>query len=222
MKKLIAFILIIAILAGGVFFLWRSYTVPGEEDFLFYVGASKPLPKSYEPELTELSNGQKVSSEMYPALQKMFDDMRAEGIYPIVRSGYRSYEEQQELIDVRIDYLTGEGYSYDEALTEIYKWVAKPGESEHQLGLGVDINEKEGYSTEKQVYNWLSKNAYKYGFICRYPSDKVDITGISNEPWHYRYVGKAAAKEMYESGQCLEEYLEENDFMYRLMKLMHN
>ncbi len=56
-------------------------------------------------------------------------------------------------------------------------------------------------------YNWLAENAYKYGFILRYPSDKAEITGIDYEPWHYRYVGKDAAKEIYESKECLEEYL---------------
>ena len=86
------------------------------------------------------------------------------------------------------------------------KWVAIPGTSEHQLGIAVDINpdyEKSG----KEVYAWLAENAHEYGFINRYPEDKVHITGIMNEPWHYRYVGENAAKEMYEQRICLEEYL---------------
>lgn len=58
------------------------------------------------------------------------------------------------------------------------------------------------------VYSWLAENAHKYGFIKRYPSDKTDITGVINEPWHYRYVGKEAALEIYSQGMCLEEYID--------------
>ena len=62
-------------------------------------------------------------------------------------------------------------------------------------------------STGEQVYKWLAENSYRFGFIKRYPEDKTEITGIINEPWHYRYVGKKAAAEIYRSGVCLEEYL---------------
>ena len=81
--------------------------------------------------------------------------------------------------------------------------MAKPGYSEHQLGLAVDIN-GEVYD----VYTWLMENSYRYGFIFRYPGEKTDLTGISQEVWHYRYVGVEAATEMYEQGLCLEEYLD--------------
>lgn len=62
--------------------------------------------------------------------------------------------------------------------------------------------------TRDDVYNWLLENSYKYGFIQRYPSGKTSITGVANEPWHYRYVGKKAAEEIHQSGMCLEEYVE--------------
>jgi D-alanyl-D-alanine carboxypeptidase len=77
-----------------------------------------------------------------------------------------------------------------------------PGHSEHQLGFAVDIN-----GATYDVYLWLQENSYKYGFIFRYPGSKTDITGTAEEVWHYRYVGKEAAKEIYERGICLEEYL---------------
>ena len=77
-----------------------------------------------------------------------------------------------------------------------------PGTSEHELGLAVDIN-----GASYDLYIWLQQNSWRYGFIQRYPEDKTAITGISHEPWHYRYVGKEAAGEIYESGLCLEEYL---------------
>ena len=90
--------------------------------------------------------------------------------------------------------------------------MAVPGTSEHQLGLALDIVDVANQVLDErqentEVQKWLMKNSWKYGFILRYPTDKSDITGISYEPWHYRYVGKEAAKEIYEAGICLEEYL---------------
>ena len=71
-----------------------------------------------------------------------------------------------------------------------------------------NINAEIDKCSSETVYQWLKNNAYKYGFVKRYPSDKTDITGISNEPWHYGYVGKKAAKIMNEENLCLEEYLD--------------
>ena len=87
------------------------------------------------------------------------------------------------------------------------KYVAIPGTSEHQLGLSVDINADQTKCSSEKVYSWLDNNAYKYGFIKRYPSSKSYITGINNEPWHYRYVGKEAAATIKKQNLCLEEYL---------------
>ena len=101
-----------------------------------------------------------------------------------------------------------EGYGNTEAAEKAIDLVSMPGTSEHQLGIAVDINAENG--TEKnEAYKWLSENSYRFGFIVRYPSGKSHITGISYEPWHFRYVGKSHARNMYESGQCLEEYLQQ-------------
>ena len=116
-------------------------------------------------------------------------------------------EEQQQIMDGKIEEYRYSGYSDDEAVKLAEEWVALPGTSEHQLGIAVDINADNSGSSDDEVYNWLYDNAWKYGFIKRYPEDKTDITGVINEPWHYRYVGEKAAKEIWESGQCLEEYL---------------
>ena len=78
----------------------------------------------------------------------------------------------------------------------------------NKLGLSVDINANTDKCSSEKVYQWLDENAYKYGVVKRYPEDKTDITGISNEPWHYRYVGTTVAKIMKEENLCLEEYLE--------------
>ena len=104
--------------------------------------------------------------------------------------------------------LTGEA-AREKAGTE----VAFPGTSEHNLGLAVDIvardyqilDEKQAQTAEAQ---WLKENCWKYGFILRYPTDKTEETGIIFEPWHYRYVGEKAAKEIMDQGICLEEYLD--------------
>ena len=175
---------------------------------LILVNKDYRIPDNWDIELTELSNGEKVDSRIYPDLQDMFDAARANGLALFVREGYRTQEEQQEIMDEKIMSYMEEGYSKKEARNLAEKYVAKPGTSEHQLGLSIDINADTTKCSSESVYKWLDENAYKYGFIKRYPSDKVEITGINNEPWHYRYVGKDAANEMKETGMCLEEYLE--------------
>ncbi len=179
-----------------------------EEWNLIVVNRWNELPENYSIDLTELSNGQKVDSRIYPALQEMFDAARAEGIYPIVREGYRTAEEQQKILDDKIQAYINEGYSRARAEKTAKEWVALPGTSEHQLGIAVDINADKSKSSNNEVYEWLAENAYKYGFILRYPVGKQEFTGTSYEPWHYRYVGEKVAEEIYEQGICLEEYLE--------------
>lgn len=176
---------------------------------LILVNKDYKIPSGYDPELTELSNGQKVDSRIYPQLQKMFDDARAAGLELFVREGYRTTQEQQKIMDEKIEEYRAEGYSHSEAKELAEKYVAIPGTSEHQLGLSVDINADTSKCSSDAVYAWLAENAYKYGFIKRYPSEKVEITGINNEPWHYRYVGTEATAQMQESGLCLEEYIEQ-------------
>ena len=166
------------------------------------------IPEEYVVDLIELSNGQKVDSRIYPALQEMFDAARAEGIYPIVGEGYRTTEEQQKILDDKIQAYINEGYSRARAEKTAKEWVALPGTSEHQLGIAVDINADKSKCSNEEIYIWLTENAYKYGFILRYPMGKQEITGTSYEPWHYRYVAVEAAKEIYERQICLEEYFE--------------
>lgn len=174
---------------------------------LILVNSEYKVPRDWDIELTELSNGQSVDGRIYPELQQMFDDMRAQGIYPVVASGYRTAKKQQELMDEKIEELKAQGYSSSEAKTEARRWVSVVGYSEHQTGLAVDINADGVKSTGNQVYEWLAENAWQYGFILRYPSDKQDITGTAYEPWHYRYVGKDDAEVIYRQGVCLEEYI---------------
>lgn len=186
-----------------------THKIPVSEEWnLIVVNAWNELPEDYSVELTELSNGQKVDSRIYPYLQEMFDAAREEGVYPVVREGYRTAEEQQEILEDRIQTYINQGYSRSRAERTVKEWVALPGTSEHQLGIAVDINADKTKCSNDEVYTWLAENAYKYGFILRYPMGKQEITGTSYEPWHYRYVGIEAAYEINERGICLEEYFE--------------
>lgn len=174
---------------------------------LILVNQDHAIPDNWSQELTTLSNGTQVDSRIYPELQQMFDDMRDQGVYPIVASGYRSAEKQQSLMDEKVQEFLESGKSEAQAKKEARQWVNPVGCSEHQTGLAIDINADGVHSTGEQVYTWLAAYAWKYGFILRYPEGKTDITGTDYEPWHYRYVGKDAAKEIHQKGLCLEEYL---------------
>lgn len=167
-----------------------------------------------EVELTELSNGEMVDKRCYEDLQEMMDDCRAAGLSPVICSAYRSRQTQETLFNDQVEQYISEGYSEEAAKTETAKSIAVPGTSEHQLGLAMDIVDydyqllDEGQE-DTPTQKWLMENSWKYGFILRYPNNKSEITGIIYEPWHYRYVGKTAAAEIYEMGVCLEEYLGE-------------
>lgn len=187
----------------------KNQTIPASEEWnLIVVNQWNEIPEDYSVMLTELKNGQKVDSRIYPDLQEMFNAMRAEGIYPVVREGYRTAEEQQKILDDKIYAYVKEGYSRKRAEKLAKEWVAIPGTSEHQLGIAVDINADQSKSSNEEVYIWLAENAYKYGFILRYPQGKENITGTDYEPWHYRYVGLEAAEIVFKDKICLEEYVE--------------
>lgn len=201
-------LLILYQLIGNVYSrLSNTHEIQVSEEWnLIVVNRWNELPEDYDVELTELSNGQMVDSRIYPYLQEMFDAARTEDVYPVVREGYRTAEEQQEILDDKIQSYINQGYSQVKAERTAKEWVALPGTSEHQLGIAVDINADKSKCSNEDVYGWLAENAYKYGFVLRYPPGKQKITGTSYEPWHYRYVGEEAAKEIYERGICLEEY----------------
>lgn len=179
-----------------------------DEWCLILVNKDNPVPENYQVTLKTLKNGDRVDERIYPDLQDMFDAMRSVGIYPHINSAYRSPEKQQQLLDDKIAAYKNEGHSDKEARRLAKLLVSTPESSEHLLGLALDLTAEDnsGCSVE-DVQKWLRDNAYKYGFIMRYPEDKTEITGYSYEPWHYRYVGKSAALSMYIDQICLEEYL---------------
>lgn len=150
-----------------------------------------------------------ICKDIYPYFLKMQEDMKRIGLNIIVDSGYRSYDYQQVIWD---DQVTNKG------LKETQKYVAPPGGSEHQTGLAVDVaiirnNQFSDEITEEDPeIKWLIDNAYKYGFILRYPKGKESITGYNYEPWHYRFVGLRLAYIIHEFNITLEEYYQKKDY----------
>lgn len=140
--------------------------------------------------------------EVKPYMEKLICDANKSGINIIVDSAFRSGNYQQKILDNLIK----------EKGKEAYRLVALPGASEHQTGLAVDfaIYENGIYNDdikeEDKEAVWLKNNAWKYGFILRYPKDKENITGFNFEPWHYRFVGLDLAKKLYDENITLEEY----------------
>ena len=179
---------------------------------LILVNSTHPLPEDFEvPTLTELRNGHAIDSRAYPSLQQMMDDARAEGLQPLICSSFRTRDKQSQLFERKVRSYLNQGFSQAEAEEQAACWVARPGTSEHQLGLAVDIVDLSYQLLDKQqestpVQQWLMAHCAEYGFILRYPADKSELTGVEYEPWHYRYVGVEAAKAITEAGICLEEY----------------
>jgi D-alanyl-D-alanine carboxypeptidase len=150
------------------------------------------------------------------AVEAMMLAMKAEGITDVsVTSAFRAYSRQEELFEGYVANHMSEGMSEDEAIEAALEYSAKPGTSEHQTGLCLDfitdnMTDLDESFENTAAFRWLSENAYKYGFILRYPEDKVDLTGYKYEPWHYRFVGRTTATEIRNSSLCFEEYLELN------------
>ena len=196
----LAVVLVAASFGAGWFFGVRSTQFHGN---ILLVNESHRLAADYVPEgLVNLYNQRHsfrmasseiyLTRETYEAMEKMFHAAEAADMNGyIVTSGYRSYQRQQEVY----------------AESEPGK-AQQPGASEHQTGLAFDVTVEtaDGFESTPQ-YGWLMAHAHEYGFIQRYPANKADVTGISYEPWHYRYVGVDAATRMHASGQTLEEFL---------------
>lgn len=171
------------------------------------------LPENYSIQTVTLKNGLQVDERCYPDLQAMMDACRADGLSPVICSAYRTQEKQETLFQNKVSRLIAQGYTESEAAVEAGKVVAVPGTSEHQLGLAVDIVDINNQNLDESqeytaVQKWLMAHSWEYGFILRYPNGKSELTGISYEPWHYRYVGREDAAQIYALGVCLEEYLD--------------
>ena len=184
--------------------------------YLRLVNKDHPMTEADVPEVaieTVDANGYQVDVRIMQDLEAMFADARAAGRNPMICSAFREWDMQVSLYENKIErVMQEEGLTQEEAAIKASTVVAKPGTSEHQVGLALDIvssdyQELDEAQMETEDQKWLMENSWKYGFILRYPMDKSDITGIIFEPWHYRYVGKKAAKEITEQNLTLEEYV---------------
>ena len=177
------------------------------------VNFETPLDGEFDPGLTKIKskynpNGLKFDSRAVEAVNIMCDAARADGVTLTVISAYRTISKQNSLYNNKVDRLVNAGYDREEALVEAATAVARPGTSEHHLGLAVDFNSVEQDFENTKAGKWLRQHAAEYGFIMRYPSGKKDITGVIYEPWHFRFVGRKHAAAIEEMGVCLEEYLD--------------
>lgn len=166
------------------------------------------LPDNYEPnDLVNVSNkyyygeNHKLEKTAYQAFIDMWNEAYKEDIYLIMNSSYRTYQSQ---VDVYDTYKNRNGTTYADSI------AARPGHSEHQTGLSLDIFSKEHTTTSNfknsPAHIWLQNNAYKYGFIERYQEGKENITGFKEEAWHYRYVGIEIATYLYDNDITFDEY----------------
>jgi len=170
------------------------------------------LPLDFQVDLAVVEDGMLVDARIVEATQEMLASMRAEGLRPQIVSAFRSPNRQRELLNQSVQALIDEGYAPFDAFERINLSLAVPGSSEHALGLALDITSTrygilDGWQTLLDEWIWLRENSWRYGFIIRYPEGKSDITGVKYEPWHVRYVGLEAAKEITSAGITLEEYL---------------
>ena len=166
--------------------------------YVVLVNKWNEVPEDYELDLVYYGEWQ-VDSACYEALKAMLSDLKSVGYYEIT-SAYRSVATQQSIWNRRLANYTN-AYGKTKAEEMVALEVAVPGTSEHHLGLAVDI------SAGDTVDAWLAENSWRYGFILRYPNGKTELTGITYEPWHFRYVGVELAQELYELDMCMEEYM---------------
>jgi D-alanyl-D-alanine carboxypeptidase len=187
----------------------RYFTSTGKEVIL--VNPWNYMPEDYTVKIVS-HNGYRVAEECLAPLKAMLAACKKAGYTALVRSSFRTHDDQIYLFENKVKYYMNQGYSREEAEKLTSKVNAIPGTSEHELGLAVDLVDGNNYSLDESqestpAQKWLMENCWDYGWILRYPNEKTEVTGIIYEPWHYRYVGKEVAKELQESGLCLEEYL---------------
>ncbi len=202
------------------------FTATGEQ--ILIVNKWNHIPDPYETDLKELTSDVALEdmwlqSWCYDSLVQMIKDCNQAMIdgnlggdgkisMAYVVSAFRTAEHQERLYWQKVEKLKSMGRTQAEAEVEAATVNAIPTTSEHELGLAVDIIDNHNWSLvegqgDLPVHQWLHQNSWRYGWILRYPDNKLDITGIVYEPWHYRYVGVEVAEAVYNSGLTLEEYI---------------
>ena len=194
-----------------------KYTITNPSDLLTLVKKGFYLPEDYEPELVDPEipvapdcQNPKMTKETSDALTKMYKAAKQEGLELVVNSAYRSYQTQ---VETMADFVARYNTQYAN------EYVAQPGASEHQTGLGVDLTSQSVVEGKRitfgdtEEYRWVIKNCARFGFIIRFEDGTDGITGIAHEPWHLRYVGEDVAKEIQKNGWTFEEYCLYNKVM---------
>lgn len=194
-----------------------KYTITNPSNLLTLVKKGFYLPEDYEPELVDPEipvapdcQNPKMTKETSDALTKMYKAAKQEGLELVVNSAYRSYQTQ---VETMADFVARYNTQYAN------EYVAQPGASEHQTGLGVDLTSQSVVEGKRitfgdtEEYRWVIKNCARFGFIIRFEDGTDGITGIAHEPWHLRYVGEDVAKEIQKNGWTFEEYCLYNNVM---------
>lgn len=189
------------------------FSVDLEDWKYILVNELHPLSRDFVPQVEKTYDGQRVDTRMRRELETMIDVAKEEGLSLMICSSYRDYKKQDSLMDKSIARYVGRGMSYTDAFFKTKEQIALTGASEHHTGLAVDIVGRDHQTLDRAQADtaedkWLNEHAAEYGFILRYPQDKEEITMISFESWHYRYVGREAAAFMKENNLCLEEFVE--------------
>ena len=180
---------------------------------LLLVNRNYILPDDFTVKTAPIKGGSmSMDYRVVPYYDQMVTAAEKDGITLIPVSGYRSVERQRTNFENEINYYVGQGYSKAEATRLASEVVLMPATSEHNAGLAMDFGTTGNTSLDEsfantKAFKWLCENAADYGFILRYEEHTQDITMITYEPWHWRYVGVEAAKEIKASGVTLEEYL---------------
>lgn len=188
----------------------------GKDWQLTLVNPWNTLHTSYQVNVAEIDSrfgaGKLFDARAVKYLNAMCEAALNDGVSLSVISAHRTYDYQQMLYNNEVaEYkMYNPGCSEDEALKAAATEVARPGTSEHNLGLAVDFNSVEQNFENTDAFRWLNEHCTEYGFILRYSTTTQDITGVIYEPWHYRYVGKENAKKIRASGLTLEEYVKKN------------
>ncbi|MEL7609027.1 MAG: D-alanyl-D-alanine carboxypeptidase family protein [Bacillota bacterium] len=185
--------------------------VPSGDWALVLVNPTHPTPEEYEITLGNFEDST-VDARILAVCEQMFKDAEEDGVSFTLVSAYRSRDYQRELYEKKVASYRAKGYSLARAEAEAATITARPGTSEHQTGLALDIVTPSYKAMNKgfartDAFAWLDAHAHSYGFTLRYPSGKTELTKVIYEPWHWRFVGVDAAVAMKLSGECLEEYL---------------
>lgn len=183
------------------------------KDFIFLVDENHPLPTGYTFEHHTLNCGLDIDSRIYADFSEMLNACNMAGYEYNIINAYIDNSTQTQLYNDAVQHYVDQGLLEEEAQAQVGKSVDKPSCSEHETGLAIDLTDvevlgEEDYKSTRGTDQWLMNNCHKYGFINRYPANKVSITGVSDEQWQFRYVGKEAAEFMAENNLSLEEFMD--------------